>query len=72
MLPPQSSALFFSPPGRSSQVKDGAGHRGDRAGGDQLVRHRGEADGEDDDDDDEEEEEEEEKDDDGDFVFVNG
>ena len=75
MLPPQSSALFFSPPGRSSQVKDGAGHRGDRAGGDQLVRHRGEADdedGEDDDDDDDEEEEEEEKDDDGDFVFVNG
>ena len=71
-MPPQSSTLFFSPPGRSSQVKDGAGHRGDRAGGDQLVRYRGEADVEDDDDEGEEEEEEEEKDDDGDFVFVNG
>ena len=60
--------MFLSSPGRSPQVKDGAGHRGDRAGGDQLVRHRSEADDEDDDD----EEEEEEKDDDGDFVFVNG
>ena len=53
--------MFLSPPGRSPQVKDGAGHGGDRAGGDQLVRHRGEADnGEGDDDDD------------GDLVFVNG
>ena len=54
--------MFLLSPGRSSQVKDGAGagHRGDRAGRDQLVRHRGEADDEDDDDDD------------GDLVFVNG
>ena len=72
--------MFFSPPGRSSQVKDGAGHRGDRAGGDQLVRHRGEADDEDDDDDDDGDgddgdddgEDDDDGDDDGDFVFVNG
>ena len=75
-MPPQSSTLFFSPPGRSPQVKDGAGHRGDRAGGDQLVRHRGEADVEDDgddgDDDDDDDDDDGDDDDDDYFVFVDG